>query len=234
LFNGQVTLVGGAGDDTLTGGSKNDKLLGGAGTLTGGAGADYLVGGDGADTYIYSSSDGMDVISDSLGTSGNDQNKLKINGKQDITGYKKGDLSSTSATFVDSDGNLYDRSNNHQDLLIRVAGGGTITLKNYSSQNNYGITLSDDNSPNAAIYTEPTSAANRSDWVKQGRSSGDEYHTLGGRDRVTDTAGGNDMLLGGSINTATTGALADNDYIYGGKDNDLINGGVGNDWLVAA
>lgn len=52
LFTGDVTLVGGAGNDTLLGGSGDDALVGGDGkdSLVGGDGKDTLIGGTGNDT----------------------------------------------------------------------------------------------------------------------------------------------------------------------------------------
>ena len=61
---GQDQLQGGTGADNLNGGSGYDGLSGGNGadTLTGGTGNDTLQGDSGADTYVFSQTDGKDVI----------------------------------------------------------------------------------------------------------------------------------------------------------------------------
>lgn len=62
--SGNDSLIGGDGNDKLFGEADNDILRGGDGkdTLNGGAGNDKLWGDAGADTFIYSFSDGKDVI----------------------------------------------------------------------------------------------------------------------------------------------------------------------------
>lgn len=62
-------LYGGAGSDILDGGKGNDYLEGGRDndTLKGGIGNDILKGGDGLDTYVFTSGDGWDTITDSDG-----------------------------------------------------------------------------------------------------------------------------------------------------------------------
>src|SRR5262249_41643793 len=62
LTLGQVTLLGGDGNDTLLGGSGNNVLLGGAGndSLTGGPGRDLLVGGSGID--VLDGGGGDDIL----------------------------------------------------------------------------------------------------------------------------------------------------------------------------
>jgi Ca2+-binding RTX toxin-like protein len=73
LINGIENVTGGAAADRLTGNALgnvlsgaagNDALSGGAGndTLNGGAGNDSLTGGSGADWFVFSNSDGNDVI----------------------------------------------------------------------------------------------------------------------------------------------------------------------------
>ena len=63
---GADTVYGGYGDDTILGSAGNDLLYGGDGndSLWGGAGTDTLWGEDGADTFVFTRSDGNNVISD--------------------------------------------------------------------------------------------------------------------------------------------------------------------------
>ncbi len=59
-------LYGGEGDDELYGGAGKDQLFGGDGddTIEGGERGDILTGGAGADTFVYSTGDGRDTITD--------------------------------------------------------------------------------------------------------------------------------------------------------------------------
>lgn len=63
---GKDSIYGGDGNDSIYGGKGNDKIYGQAGddTLWGGADNDTLWGGDGADTFVFTSSDGKNVIED--------------------------------------------------------------------------------------------------------------------------------------------------------------------------
>ena len=64
-------MIGGTGDNPLSGNSENDYIIGdllfsdyfyGDDTLEGGAGDDLLEGGNGSDLFIFSPSDGNDII----------------------------------------------------------------------------------------------------------------------------------------------------------------------------
>ncbi len=65
-FADDDTLFGDAGNDQLFGGSGNDRLDGGDGNdaLWGAAGDDTLTGGAGADTFFFSSTAGLEQITD--------------------------------------------------------------------------------------------------------------------------------------------------------------------------
>jgi len=60
------------GDDIIDAGAGNDEVYAGHGsdTITGGAGSDYLSGDYNGDTYIYNPGDGVDIIDDAGGTTG--------------------------------------------------------------------------------------------------------------------------------------------------------------------
>jgi Ca2+-binding RTX toxin-like protein len=64
--DGNDTLHGREGDDNLLGMNGDDVLLGGDGgdILNGGAGTDTLSGGEGADTFVFTVSDGDDIVTD--------------------------------------------------------------------------------------------------------------------------------------------------------------------------
>lgn len=66
---GMDRIDAGDGNDVINGGAGNDYIVGGAGNdeLNGGAGNDVLQGGDGFDTYVVSSGEGIDTITDRSG-----------------------------------------------------------------------------------------------------------------------------------------------------------------------
>ena len=99
----QAVLAGTAGDDTLYGSWASE-------TISGGLGNDTLYGGEGNDTYVYQAGDGNDVITDGW-WSGNDRLMLVGLNQEDV--------------------NLYQLSNNSDDIFVGINGtGATITLTN--------------------------------------------------------------------------------------------------------
>ena len=96
---GDDTLFGGTGSDTLQGGSENDSLDGqadddslsggsGADTLIGGFGSDTLTGGTGEDTFVATSGDGQDTITD-FDIADDDTNGF-FNDQLDVSGLSGG------------------------------------------------------------------------------------------------------------------------------------------------
>ncbi|MEH1864724.1 MAG: calcium-binding protein [Nostoc sp.] len=65
-FDGNDTIIGGAGNDVLIGGQGNDILTGGGGNdlLYGGAGSDILTGDNGNDIFAFAAGEGTDTITD--------------------------------------------------------------------------------------------------------------------------------------------------------------------------
>lgn len=61
-----LSVSGLAGDDIITGTDYADNINGGAGddTIIGGLGDDKLTGGKGSDTFVFSSAEGADTITD--------------------------------------------------------------------------------------------------------------------------------------------------------------------------
>jgi hypothetical protein len=64
--DGDDTITAGGGNDVVDGGNDNDVINGGTGddSIDGGAGDDALTGGDGDDTFVYTSGQGADTITD--------------------------------------------------------------------------------------------------------------------------------------------------------------------------
>ena len=84
------TIEGGAGADSLDGQTEDDSLSGGAGadTLIGGFGSDTLSGGDDDDTFVATSGDGRDTITD-FDISDDDTNGF-FNDQLDVSGLTGG------------------------------------------------------------------------------------------------------------------------------------------------
>ena len=76
IANGIVTYTGGDGADTISGGDNADVLKGGDGndTLTGGEANDNLTGGDGANDFVFSTTNGIDTITDFVVANGDHLN----------------------------------------------------------------------------------------------------------------------------------------------------------------
>lgn len=104
---GADILDGGPGLDLLRGEDDNDDISGGDGDdiLEGNAGNDTLTGGDGADNFRYFTGDGNDVVTEA------------DDGDHDIITFGAG-ITLASLSFSDP-GN---------DLVISIAGSGTITI----------------------------------------------------------------------------------------------------------
>jgi len=102
-YDGNDTLNGGAGTDWLEGGEGDDVLAGSYGN-------DGLLGGNGNDTYIYNPGDGRDYITEGADFSGS-VDRIAFG-----AGIALGDLTMTRQ--------------NGNDLLIGIAGGGSIAVLN--------------------------------------------------------------------------------------------------------
>jgi Ca2+-binding RTX toxin-like protein len=202
---GRDTLWGGAGDDTLYGGNNNDTLHGEGGNdiLDGGAGGNFLYGGAGDDSYHYSG--GGDYI-DEEGSFGNDQIVLP-------SGITAGNLS--FARVVSADGPAY-----YFDLLITIAGSGTIQIHDqfgYSGYQVETIVFNDSSTLDLTTITNPD--------VYLGNNSPTYF----------DNTGASYTVYGGSGNDlielyAATG----NHTIDGGAGNDTLQGGSGSDTYIAS
>lgn len=97
-------LMGGDGDDVLAGGDSDD-------TLYGGGGNDVLDGGAGSDGYVYLPGDGDDAIIDAGGP-GTDELVL-------------------AGGIAPEDVSLYRLAQAPGDLVLALAGGGSILLKGF-------------------------------------------------------------------------------------------------------
>jgi Ca2+-binding RTX toxin-like protein len=99
------TIVGNQFNNTLAGGDGDD-------TLAGNQGDDELRGGSGGDGYVYEAGDGNDVIIDAPGDTGVDVIVLAGN-------------------FLQNDVGFYRDPDAMNDLILRFAGGGSITVRDH-------------------------------------------------------------------------------------------------------
>jgi RTX calcium-binding nonapeptide repeat (4 copies) len=141
---GDDTVFGGAGSDYIFGGDGSDELNGGKGddALIGGRGNDTLDGGAGFDKYIVS---GNDTIRDA-DMKGEIRLKTLMGAK--LTG---GQEQEEAPGYFVGGGNTYHKENGN--LVIQLAGGGTVTIEGWEDDGDLGIYLTpyhrpkDENAP---------------------------------------------------------------------------------------
>ena len=139
--NGTITILGSTSDDSLTGGAKADSLNGNSGndTLVGGKGSDYLTGGEGSDTFVYSSGDGKDVITDYMAdydsiklTSGSITKAAAVKGTSDVTfTIGKGSIklkngAGRKVTIIDASGTTTKQQYGVNSITVADGDGNTI------------------------------------------------------------------------------------------------------------
>lgn len=200
--NGNDIVYGGDGSDTINGGSGDDTLYGDAGndSLTGGDGDDTLIGGDGDDT-LWASGGGNDIY---VYHGGNDI-IWEVDGTYDQINMAEG-ISATDVSF-----GKYD-----SDLVITVAGYGSITIKEHFSGYRAVEIINFNSDPSVNLWNQSyvTHGTNNNDGLYGVQNGGLNTDTIYGYD-------GNDGIYSG----------AGNDVVYGGNGNDNISGGDGNDTL---
>ncbi|HCP81620.1 MAG TPA: hypothetical protein DIT67_08515, partial [Octadecabacter sp.] len=249
--SGNDTLAGGAGSDNLFGGDGNDVLNGDAGadtiignsgndTISGGTGDDILEGGVGDDTYTYAAGDGNDTIFDTGPYAYQDTDKIVFS-----------DIASTEVTLIKS----------ADDLLIGLADGGTITLKDQFKTGNAEIEIaefSDGVTRDITAFALGQLGTDGDDTINGsyrdeelfGFSGNDELNGFSGHDRLDGGAGNDildgglrdDTLIGGAGNDTLTDASGDNalygedgdDRIEGGSGDDFHDGGDGDDYILGS
>ncbi len=259
--DGANYLDGGAGNDSLRGGDGNDKLYGGVGNdmLDGGDGANYLDGGAGNDSL--SGGDGNDTL---LGGAGNDLlyggagsnsltggagNDLFVygGGKETITDYGTGkdtiSLKEAKAA-IKSIEEKADSKGKKTDLVLHMAEGGLITVKNGATKS---IAYIDAKGKTKNIKDGSLFAGTKGNdsfggiGKMMGYAGNDRLWSDDGQSAVTiDGGAGNDSLKGGAGTDSLFGGagndtllgLGGKDTLDGGAGNDMIDGGNGNDILL--
>ena len=243
VFNGAAnkenTINGTDYNDIIYGNNKNDKLNGGAGNdkiygyggndvIHTGTGSNVVEGGVGNDTiYIDAESTGSRINYYYANKSG-----LQNNGNDIIYGSSNKDT-----LYIDTGNSLctFNYVKNGNDLIIRIFNGrinnfqnktpyGTITIKNYFSQN------SANRLDNIIIHTDLTND-NIYQYGNNNLSLKNLTKDLSGEVYVSGNYTGTnaDEIIYGSNGADNINAKGGNDKITPGKGNDIINTGSGDD-----
>ncbi|WP_110947774.1 calcium-binding protein [Pseudomonas bohemica] len=181
--NGNDLLIGDGGNDMLIGGAGDDILrdLSGDNVFFGGSGNDTMIGGSGHDVYLFSSSDGSDVIMDAGGV-----NVINFGPGFELEGIKVEMTSATSA---------------NPSLRISGKNGSMLSLLGGLRWSNSIFNFSDGVS---ATYTQLLSLVKASSTpietpglTLHGSHLGDQLEGFDGND-ILDGGKGNDILIGGA------------------------------------
>ncbi len=166
-------------------------------TLVAGAGGKYLSGVAGSDTYVYAAGNGNATIDDASAVSSG----------ADVLDFT--DIDSSDATIT--------RVGTSDDVLITIAGGGSVTLENQLSSWGYGtiesIHFADNVTLSASQVREIAEGVDPSQVTVLGTSASETLTGTSGAD-VFDGLGGNDVLQGGyGTDSYRFGAGSGNDRI---------------------
>lgn len=199
----QRSLQGDATAETLRGYSGGDELLGRGGD-------DTLDGGAGSDTYRYARGDGDDLIASQDGTPG------RIDTLRFDAGITLADLQLRRAATSDNGW----RHPVDDDLMIQIAGGGSVRVLHFFENNGNGswridrIALADGTVLQRADILAAVGRGTPQDDILVGTEGAD----------VIDALAGNDTVRG----------LGGDDQIAGGAGDDWMDAGTGNDRYVFA
>ncbi|KKR02934.1 MAG: hypothetical protein UT30_C0044G0005 [Candidatus Uhrbacteria bacterium GW2011_GWF2_39_13] len=254
--DGNDTVYGGNDWDSIRGGNGNDYLLGedggdiivgeaGNDTIIGGVGNDWVYGWDGDDTYIFTTGDGSDFLSDTSGTSDTiifenlSQNNVnfeatvdgnfiaKINGTTDeITIYNQVTSNYRIENYVFSDATL-----TYNDIITRLVTHGTEGADSITTSI-WGETVhgyAGNDTIDALGGNDTVYGGDGDDLILGG--DGNDYLIAGSGSDNINAGSGDDYISGGDGNDYLSGTYG-SDYISGDANNDTLNGGDGNDTLI--
>ena len=220
---GNVTLLGGNGDDTLTGSDQNDVLNGQTGNdnLNGGDGNDTLRGEVGNDSLDGAA--GTDTLLELRNTSFTLSNtKLTGNGTDILA-----DGSFEQAILTGGSGANLLNASTFTGTVTLVGLGGNDTL--IGSSENDRLEGGDGNDVLDGSDGKDTLLGGLGNDTLKGGAANDSLDGGAGNDALTGQSG-DDMLIGGDDNDTVIGGSGD-DSLKGGLGNDLLIGGTGDDSL---
>lgn len=212
--------TGGSGVDTIYGNALANVLTGNNGNdvLTGNGGNDTLVGGAGNDEYRFTTTDGVDTITDS-----DKSGRIYINNVQLAgTGAASGSNYSLGGFVLSAAG---------ANLEVALGGANKLVLTNFTS-GDFGIVLNgytagsgtgssgsgSSGSGSSSSGTTINGTVNIDKLI--GTAVAETINGLAGADKIT-AGEGNDTINGGD----------DNDNIMADGGNDVVNGDAGNDTI---
>ena len=229
---GDLTLIGGDGNDTLIGGSGNDVIVGDGDNGDNDGGADILQGGEGNDEFRF---DGNELtVADRIhgGFSG------------DFVGLQRGN---DTITLIQDGVNMV---GNREVFVLDLDANASIELVKVEDANTNGAGRITDLTVDAG-HDQALTNVDASDLDSNEAFDFDASAVIAGRNfSVTSGAGadtliggaGNDTILGGAGNDAIIGGAGvnqlfgedGNDTLTGGASNDTLDGGAGNDSIDAS
>ena len=219
---GNDYVWGGSGNDTLSGGEGNDQLLGGTGddTLDGGTGIDTMTGGAGNDTYV------VDHASDVVAEQAGEGTELVFSSVTYTLGANLENLTLTGTAGISGTGNALDNvitGNSGNNTLD--GGAGNDILDGGLGADRMTGGLGDDIFHVDNIGDETHERAGEgTDLVFASMT-----HTLGANiENLTLTGTANIDGTGNELANVITGNAGDN-VLDGGLGADVMTGGAGND-----
>jgi Ca2+-binding RTX toxin-like protein len=209
------TLLGGSGDDVIDGGAGNDRLEGGTGNdqLTGGSGSDILTGGEGNDTFVITSLDGKDRITDFNAGDQVKIDKTALNGADDIRLQQSGTATNIQVSVNGFFQTIATLDNVSAKSLTVAMGSDGILIRN-----NSGV-------------DELSSAAEK---LALGNPSIQNGSIFSFGNRTTKNGSSNSDVIAGTANNDTINAGDGNDLIDAGTGRNTIDGGAGIDTVSYA
>ena len=209
-FLGQVTLLGGEGDDTLLGSNQADVLIGDGGndqliakggndSLTGGDGDNTLNGGPGIDRVVESGDVDFTLTAQQLSRTGTLARLVETSNNDVVTTEETGRSTRPTELWNIEEAELTGGAGNNR--LSAKKFGGAVTLRGGDGND-----------------------------TLEGGSVADVLDGGAGRDRLLGRAG-DDTLLGGTEKDLLLGGDG-NDQLNGGDGADVLNGEAGADHLM--